>query len=177
MGATFAISLLSDLVAVFTLHLYLFYIVAAKIYSWQVDAILSLFTIFRGKKLNVLRNRVDNAEFDLDQLLVGTILFTLLVFLFPTVAVYYLLFSLTRVGVICIQGGFEILLAFFNHFPLFAIMLRLKEPSRLPAGVKFKLLNCFDLRSSGMGSVYLRIENVPIGVTTIFHQYIYIVDR
>ncbi|KAI9336920.1 N-acetylglucosaminyl transferase component-domain-containing protein [Obelidium mucronatum] len=180
-GATFILSLVSDLMAVFTIHLYLFYVVAAKIYSWQVEAILSLLTIFRGKKLNVLRNRVDNAEFDLDQLLVGTILFTLLVFLFPTVAVYYILFSLTRVGVIGIQGAFEILLAFLNHFPLFAIMLRLKEPSRLPAGVKFSLLvnenRGGHSSSSSSSAVYLKIENVPIGMKTIFYQYIYIVDR
>lgn len=26
----------------------------------------------------------------------------------------------------------EALLAFFNHFPLFAIMLRIKDPDRLP---------------------------------------------
>ncbi|KAI8846079.1 N-acetylglucosaminyl transferase component-domain-containing protein [Chytridium lagenaria] len=67
---------------------------ASMIYNWQVMVILSLFTLFRGKKRNVLRNRVDSAEFDLDQLLLGTILFTVLVFLFPTVAVYYVLFSL-----------------------------------------------------------------------------------
>jgi phosphatidylinositol glycan class Q protein len=47
-----------------------------------------------GKKLNILRSRVDFAEFDLDQLLLGTILFTVLVFLFPTIAAYYVLFSL-----------------------------------------------------------------------------------
>ncbi|ORY29927.1 Gpi1-domain-containing protein [Rhizoclosmatium globosum] len=173
-GATISLSLLSDLVAAFTMHLYLFYVVAAKIYSWQVDAILSLLTIFRGKKMNVLRNRVDNAEFDLDQLLVGTILFTLLVFLFPTVAVYYLLFTLTRVGVVLIQGVFEVMLAFLNHFPLFAIMLRIKEPSRLPAGVKFTLLKP---TKSAHGTVYLKMDNVPIGISTIFYQYIYIVDR
>lgn len=106
-----------------TAHLYLFYVVAAKIYYWQVSVILALFTLFRGmylitlelfsaivenkshhliragKKKNVLRDRIDSAEYDLDQLLLGTILFTLLVFLFPTVAVYYVLFSLVCVDV------------------------------------------------------------------------------
>lgn len=46
-----------------------------------------------GKKRNILRNRVDSAEYDLDQLLLGTIMFSVLVFLFPTVAAYYILFS------------------------------------------------------------------------------------
>ncbi|KAJ7652257.1 N-acetylglucosaminyl transferase component-domain-containing protein, partial [Mycena rosella] len=55
----------------------------------------------------------------LAQLLFGTILFTLLTFLFPTVLAYYALFALTQ-------------LAFMNHFPLFALMLRAKDPRRLP---------------------------------------------
>lgn len=46
-----------------------------------------------GKRYNVLRNRTDSWEYDLDQLLFGTILFTLLAFLFPTVLVYYALFA------------------------------------------------------------------------------------
>ncbi|KAI8618042.1 N-acetylglucosaminyl transferase component-domain-containing protein [Chytriomyces sp. MP71] len=170
-GASVVLSLLSDLVSLFTMQLFLFYVVAAKIYSWQVDAILSLLTIFRGKKLNVLRNRVDSSDFDVDQLLVGALLFTLLVFLFPTVAVYYLLFSLTRVGVIVLQGGCEILLAFLNHFPLFAIMLRVKDPSRLPGGVRFQLLSHIGFNT------YMSIENVPIGANIILYQYVYIVNR
>jgi N-acetylglucosaminyl transferase component (Gpi1) len=42
----------------------------------------------------VLRNRVDSWTYDMDQLLLGTILFTLVVFLSPTVTCYYLLFAL-----------------------------------------------------------------------------------
>jgi phosphatidylinositol glycan class Q protein len=103
-----------------------------------------------GKRYNVLRNRVDSWEYDLDQLLFGTILFTLLAFLFPTVLVYYTLFALvgapltrlggtaadmqtqTRLAVILLHAGVETVLAFLNHFPLFALMLRIKDPWRLP---------------------------------------------
>lgn len=51
---------------------------------------------FSGKRYNVLRNRVDSWEYDMDQLLFGTILFTLLAFLFPAVLVYYALFAIVR---------------------------------------------------------------------------------
>lgn len=50
--------------------------------------------LFTGKRRNVLRNRTDSWDYDLDQLLLGTILFTLLAFLFPTVLVYYALFAM-----------------------------------------------------------------------------------
>lgn len=33
----------------------------------------------------------------------------------------------------------ETVLAFFNHFPLFAIMLRIKDPHRLPGGLQFEI--------------------------------------
>lgn len=46
-----------------------------------------------GKRYNVLRNRIDSWDYDVDQLLFGTILFTLVAFLFPTVLVYYLVFA------------------------------------------------------------------------------------
>ncbi|KAI8605136.1 N-acetylglucosaminyl transferase component-domain-containing protein [Dissophora ornata] len=138
-GATMALSLISDLLAFTTLHIYWFYMVAARIFHWQLTILYSLFNLFRGKKRNTLRHRIDSCDYDLDQLLLGTILFTLLTFLFPTIAVYYLTFALSRVMVICMQATMETVLACLNHFPLFAIMLRLKDPDRLPGGLRLEV--------------------------------------
>ncbi|KAL1602708.1 pig-Q [Paraconiothyrium brasiliense] len=131
-GATMPISLFSDLTSLLTLHIYCFYVSSARIFNWQLNILLSLFHLFRGKKRNVLRNRIDSCDYDLDQLLLGTILFTLLFFLLPTVLVFYLLFASARVGVIGLKAALEIGLACLNHFPLFAITLRIKDSSRLP---------------------------------------------
>ena len=49
-----------------------------------------------GKKRNVLRHRIDACDYEQDQLLLGTVLFTALVFLFPTTIAYYILFSMVR---------------------------------------------------------------------------------
>jgi phosphatidylinositol glycan class Q protein len=136
-GATMPISLFSDLVTLFTLHIYAFYVTSARIFHWQLSIITSLFHLFRGRKRNVLRNRIDSCDYDLDQLLLGTILFTLLVFLLPTVFVFYLTFATARVGVIGLICGLETSLACLNHFPLFAAMLRLKDSRRLPGRVPF----------------------------------------
>ncbi|ORE06866.1 Gpi1-domain-containing protein [Rhizopus microsporus var. microsporus] len=114
---------------------------SARIFNWQLVILYSLFNLFRGKKKNVLRNRIDSCDYDLDQLLLGTSLFTLLTFLFPTVFVYYLTFALGRVGIIILQAIMETVLAFFNHFPLFAIMLRIKDPHRLPGGLQFHIFS------------------------------------
>ena len=131
-GATMPISMFLDLVTLLTLHIYSFYIASARIFHWQLTIMISLFHLFRGKKRNVLRNRIDSCDYDLDQLLLGTILFTLQFFLLPTVFVFYLTFACARVGVIVLKAGLEIGLACLNHFPLFAVMLRIKDPGRLP---------------------------------------------
>ncbi|KAI0160157.1 n-acetylglucosaminyl transferase component GPI1 [Xylariaceae sp. FL1272] len=131
-GASMPIAMLSDLLSMLTLHIYSFYLASARIFHWQLTILLSLFQLFRGKKYNVLRNRVDSCDYDLDQLLVGTILFTLLFFLLPTVIVFYLNFALARMVIISLKAIFDTMLSCLNHFPLFALMLRAKDPERLP---------------------------------------------
>jgi phosphatidylinositol N-acetylglucosaminyltransferase subunit Q len=131
-GASMPIAMFSDLVSILTVHIYSFYLASARIYHWQLTILLSLFQLFRGKKYNVLRNRVDSCDYDLDQLLVGTILFTLLFFLLPTVVVFYLNFAVARMGIISLKAVFDTMLSCLNHFPLFALMLRIKDPRRLP---------------------------------------------
>jgi hypothetical protein len=75
-------------------------------------------------------------------------LFTLVAFLSPTILVYYGLFAAVsivyviggsslnrfkaRLIIIIIHATSETLLAFMNHFPLFVLMLRIKDPRRLP---------------------------------------------
>ncbi|KAJ8121732.1 hypothetical protein ONZ43_g1890 [Nemania bipapillata] len=131
-GASMPIALFSDLLSALTLHIYSFYLASARIFHWQLTILLSLFQLFRGKKYNILRNRVDSCDYDLDQLLVGTILFTLLFFLLPTVIVFYLNFALARMVIILLKAVFDTMLSCLNHFPLFALMLRAKDPRRLP---------------------------------------------
>lgn len=131
-GASLPISLFSDLVSALTVHIYAFYIASARIYNWQLTIIVSLFHLFRGKKRNVLRNRIDSCDYDLDQLLLGTILFTLLTFLLPTVGVFYATFASARMGIIIFKAALDTWLACLNHFPLFALMLRVKDSRRLP---------------------------------------------
>lgn len=131
-GASMPISLFSDLLSLLTLHIYSFYIASARIFDWQLTIIMSLFHLFRGKKHNVLRNRIDSCDYDLDQLLLGTILFTLLFFLLPTVIVFYLTFASARMAIITLKASLDTLLACLNHFPLFALMLRVKDSRRLP---------------------------------------------
>ena len=76
----------------------LYFLLSSRMYYLQVYALRSLWRLFRGKKWNVLRSRVDSALYNTDQLFVGTLLFTVLLFLLPTTALYYMVFTLVSVN-------------------------------------------------------------------------------
>uniref|UniRef100_A0A674CY61 Phosphatidylinositol glycan anchor biosynthesis, class Q n=1 Tax=Salmo trutta TaxID=8032 RepID=A0A674CY61_SALTR len=134
LGLTFALSLLSDITALLTFHIYCFYVYGARLYCMTVYGLSSLWRLFRGKKWNVLRQRVDSCSYDLDQLFIGTLLFTILLFLLPTTALYYLVFTLLRLVVVMFQGVVHLGVDFINSFPLFAMGLRLFRSYRLAGG-------------------------------------------
>ncbi|KAF8183644.1 N-acetylglucosaminyl transferase component-domain-containing protein [Pholiota molesta] len=161
-GLTLLLAVLSDLLSFFlTAHLRIAYELARVVY-WAAGIRLGgglLLGVFRGKRRNVLRNRTDTWSYDIDQLLFGTVLFTLLAFLFPTALVYYVLFAGLRLATLLVQASIETLLAFMHHFPLFALMLRGKDPQRLPGGI------------------YFTLQNQPISLSAIFFQYIELWNR
>ncbi|EAU34956.1 conserved hypothetical protein [Aspergillus terreus NIH2624] len=172
-GASMPIALFSDLVSILTVHIYSFYIASARIFNWQLTIIISLFHLFRGKKRNVLRHRIDSCDYDLDQLLIGTILFTVLFFLLPTVVVFYLAFASARMMIISLKAALDTCLAFLNHFPLFALMLRVKDSRRLPGGIRFELREEHD-KSPGAQSTtvpYIHLESIPLTLRSMFDQY------
>ncbi|CAI6338783.1 unnamed protein product [Periconia digitata] len=182
-GATVPISLFADLASLFTMHIYAFYVASTRIFHWQLTIIISLFHLFRGKKRNVLRNRIDSCDYDLDQLLLGTILFTLLIFLLPTVFVFYLTFAAARVAVITMKAVLEIGLACLNHFPLFALMLRIKDSRRLPGGIYFELQSnpvipqyppnaTFSAPTS-----YVMLKSLPLSLRAMFDSYFELGNR
>lgn len=152
------IALFSDLLSILTLHIYSFYMASARIFNWQYTILLSLFQLFRGKKHNVLRKRIDSCDYDLDQLLLGTILFTVLFFLLPTVVVFYIAFAGSRMAIISLKAVLESILAFLNHFPIFALMLRIKDSQRLPG-----LFHYHDYRPKNMlictGGIRFELED------------------
>ncbi|CAI5758556.1 unnamed protein product [Candida verbasci] len=147
-GASFFISFLIDLIQLFTFHIYSFYYCALKIYRKQLDIIKSLFQLFRGKKYNVLKNRIDNLNlysnsndvFEIDQLLIGTLLFMIMILLLPTTFAIYLMFSIIHIISLMSLNFLENLQIIINFTPLFVILLKLKNSKRLQGGLKFEIL-------------------------------------
>ncbi|NP_001400203.1 phosphatidylinositol N-acetylglucosaminyltransferase subunit Q isoform 4 [Mus musculus] len=168
LGLTVALSIFSDIIALLTFHIYCFYVYGARyvLYCLKIYGLSSLWRLFRGKKWNVLRQRVDSCSYDLDQLFIGTLLFTILVFLLPTTALYYLVFTLLRLLVITVQGLIHLLVDLINSLPLYSLGLRLCRPYRLAAGVKFRVLE----KEAGR-PLRLLMQINPLSYNHVMHIY------
>ncbi|XP_017881602.1 N-acetylglucosaminyl-phosphatidylinositol biosynthetic protein gpi1 isoform X2 [Ceratina calcarata] len=97
LGITFQIAIAADLLALVSFHAYCIYVYAARLFNIQLKGITALFRLFLGKKKNPLRKRVDSCLYQPDQLFVGTLLFTILLFLMPTTWAYYAVFTTTSI--------------------------------------------------------------------------------
>ncbi|CUM57344.1 uncharacterized protein AC631_02807 [Debaryomyces fabryi] len=174
LGFTFFIGCIIDYFQIITFHLYCFYFTSTKIYQKQIQIIKSLFQLFCGKKYNVLRNRIDNLNnytyegqfFDIDQLLLGTLLFMILVLLLPTVFAFYLMFFLSRLACIIVVNSIENLLIIINYLPLFVILLKLKNSNRLQGGITFNHLTVSNKTD------YLLLSNKSLTYSEIFKNFV-----
>ncbi|XP_044602840.1 phosphatidylinositol N-acetylglucosaminyltransferase subunit Q isoform X2 [Equus asinus] len=155
-----------NIIALLTFHIYCFYVYGARLYCMKICGLSSLWRLFRGKKWNVLRQRVDSCSYDLDQLFIGTLLFTILVFLLPTTALYYLVFTLLRLLVVTVQGLIHLLVDLVNSLPLYSLGLRLCRPYRLAAGVKFRVLE----HEAGR-PLRLLMQINPLPYSRVVHTY------
>lgn len=64
-----------------------------SLYRMEIGGIRALCRIVLGKKKNVLRDRVESHEYMNRQLFLATLTFAVLLFLLPTILVYYVVFA------------------------------------------------------------------------------------
>ncbi|ODV86436.1 hypothetical protein CANARDRAFT_6908 [[Candida] arabinofermentans NRRL YB-2248] len=134
-GLTILFAALIDVINIITFQIYCFYFASTRVFNWQSHILRSLFRLFYGKKYNILRNRIDNNDYEFDQLLFGIIIFTMLVYLMPTVIAFYLNFVVVRMLCMASNLVLEAGLITLNHLPIVVFLLKLKNKDRLPGGV------------------------------------------
>ncbi|KAL1524424.1 hypothetical protein AB1Y20_019319 [Prymnesium parvum] len=161
LGSSFGIAVVSDLLALFSFHVVQMYLVMSIFYATYMSALYTLFNLFRGQKLNVLRDRVDSCDYDHEQLLLGTLLFTVLVFLLPTVAAYYGLATLMRMALLGVQVHLMAVVRLLDGFPWFALLQYLFRPNRLHTGVQFQPLQPAPALQSSNCTTYFELLSQP----------------
>ncbi|XP_034935223.1 phosphatidylinositol N-acetylglucosaminyltransferase subunit Q [Chelonus insularis] len=136
LGITFQIAIAADILALVSFHAYCIYVYAARLYYIQIRGLTALFRLFLGKKKNPLRERVDSCSYQADQLFVGTLLFTILLFLMPTTWVYYIVFTTLRLIIIGFGGVLTRLRFYFQVLPVYAFYCWLFNLENIHSSVK-----------------------------------------
>ena len=93
-GSQFFFGFAFDLTQVALLHVRFLSSIFAACQRLELSTLISLWGLFCGKKGNVLRVRYDTLKYDHMQLLLGTILFTICLFMFTTILVYHCFFAI-----------------------------------------------------------------------------------
>lgn len=165
-GVTLPAALIKDLIALATLHVSTIHCLISLIYSTQIQAIASLWRLFRGLKWNPLRQRLDSYEYTVKQHIVGSLLFTPLLLILPTTSVFYIFFSIldTTINLICILIGVTV--SVIHATPCIKIFLWLVRRRRFPSGIWFDILSCqgdSNDSSNNFSSAFVNLHKEDIG--------------
>ena len=126
-------------------HVWLLYSLFSIIHQGQIYVGNSLWYLFRGKKNNILRRRVDTLDLSLDQQLVGTILFACVLFLSLTPFVFYCFWGSVWLSVLCVHALLWFIYSFICTLPLYEIYLHIFKSSTvsgtgmLPGSIRFSV--------------------------------------
>ena len=128
LGASGLMALLFDCTRVLTLHISSIALCTRVVYAFEIYLLAALWRLFRGKKRNILRHRTDTMEHDSMQLLLGTILFAIALFLFTTIFVYHAYFTALYLATTVVALLFTVPYILIHSFPLGSVLQRYRRP-------------------------------------------------
>ncbi|KAL4284671.1 hypothetical protein GQ457_16G027290 [Hibiscus cannabinus] len=128
----------------------------------QLHALAALWRIFRGRKWNPLRQRLDSFDYTVKQHVVGSLLFTPLLLLLPTTSVFYIFFSIMNTAISLSCMFIEVIISVIHATPHIKIALRLIKPRRFPLGIWFEIIACHNNSSHSPWSAYIDRNGLPV---------------
>lgn len=135
LGASFQFAIAHDLLAIITSHIHSIYYLFAFTHKITFQILVTLFHMFRGKKYNVLKEKVDAAEYRVEELLFGILLLTVILFLLPTLLINYISLIYLMCFIVTFQVSLILLSKIFSKLPVFMFFWILKNRSKVPKGV------------------------------------------
>jgi len=143
LGITVPAAILVDTLLLGTIHVAILHQATASLYANQLRALAALWRLFRGRKRNPLRGRQDTYDYSVEQLVVGSLMFTPLLLLLPTTSVFYTFFTLIYSVLSIIRLCLQYIILILQSFPYSQVALRLFQPQRFPSGIWFQVV-CMD---------------------------------
>ncbi|KEG02696.1 hypothetical protein YYE_02528 [Plasmodium vinckei vinckei] len=151
LGLSIFLSLAIDYFRFITVHVTIIYFFFKRVFSIFHSNMYSL-----GKKWNVLKSRVDTNYYTNEEVILGTMLFAILIFLFPTVLILLFVFGIVYFVIKGIRSKQELIL----YSPIYILLLT-SENKYISKGIKMR--QCHDIESNELVDVpqsyYLLLEN------------------
>ena len=193
-GVSVLLSALIDFSSIAFFHIFFVYAGVTRLWSLTVRVISTFTLLFRGKKYNILKLRVDGHEFDIEQLILGTVFLSLVVFMLPTVFVFYLSFLLLWLAVLILQLILRAGVSVFSFFPVYLYLKSHSIPWKIAIeptiaadgkSVSFRMKS-LSLRPSVVVSEFIKtvVSSIPVnepltntlmsmvrGTTLVFPKY------
>ncbi|XP_020082637.1 uncharacterized protein LOC109706253 [Ananas comosus] len=147
-GLTIPAALCIDMLNLATVHVRTLHLFISFLYSQQIQVSASLWRLFRGRKWNPLRQRLDSYDYTVEQHVVGSLLFTPILLLLPTTSAFYIFFTMlnSMITFICIMV--EIMISFLHATPYAEVILWLTMRRRFPSGIWFETTQASSKHSS-----------------------------
>jgi phosphatidylinositol glycan class Q protein len=161
-GLSLLLSALIDFSSIAFFHIFFVYAGLTRLWNLTVRIIFTFTQLFRGKKYNILKLRVDGHEFDIEQLILGTVFLSVVVFLLPTVMVCYLSFMLLWMGVLLLQLLLRAGVSVFSFFPVYLYWKSGSIPSK----------NAVVPRSNKDGSMRFEIRAQKLGRAAVVSEFL-----
>ncbi|XP_022761976.1 uncharacterized protein LOC111307907 isoform X2 [Durio zibethinus] len=160
-GLTISAALVIDMIAIATLHVSTLHWLISILYSQQLHTLAALWRLFRGRKWNPLRQRLDSFDYNVKQHVVGSLLFTPLLLLLPTTSVFYIFFTIMKTVISLSCMFIEVIISVIHATPYIKIVLRLIKPRRFPLGIWFESIACHNSSSDSSCSAHIDKNSLP----------------
>ncbi|KAL8141563.1 hypothetical protein V2J09_014595 [Rumex salicifolius] len=147
LGMTIPAAMLMDIMTVAAKHVSSLHWFMSLLYSHQIQALTALWRLFRGRKWNPLRQRLDSYNYTVEQHIVGALLFTPLLLLVPTTSVFYMFFTIMNTTIVFLCILIEVTIYVIHATPYNEIFLWLLKRKRFPVSVWIELI-CYRDTSS-----------------------------
>ena len=135
LGASFQFAFAHDLFALITSHIHSIYSFFAFAYKQALNILVTLFYMFRGKKFNMLKGKVDDADYRIEELLFGVLLMSVIIFLLPTLLIYYISMVYLMCFIISLQTWLITMTLITSKLPVYLLGWMLKNHKVLPKGI------------------------------------------
>ena len=135
LGLSFQFAIAYDILVVITIHIHTIFYIFGLAHKISFEILLTLLHMFRGKKYNVLKKKVDDAIYSIEELLLGILVMTIVLFILPTMSIYYLSLIYLMCLIMVFQVVLIILTKTISTLPIFTLLWLKNNSAKIPKNV------------------------------------------